>query len=402
MKKLLSCALALILVFAACVSLVSCGEIEAEPFEADVSVDTEGHALHYVEIKIKGYGTVSVTLDETVAPITVQNFLSLANNGYLNGTPFIRMQEGFVLQSGDASMSKTIKGEFNSNGWKNELSHKKGVLSMARTNDPDSASSQFFVMIDDYTGLDGEYAAFGWVTAGMNVIEALCADIKSTDFTEDYNGIYMGFLKESAYPIMESVTVVGNNGVEYKEPTPVDKNLPSEPFQAEVSVNTDGHTLHNVAIKIKYYGTVNLTLDETVAPITVQNFLKIARSGAYNGKTFLRLQHGFVIQGGAGASSETIKGEFSSNGIENNLLHKKGIISMARATNKNSATCQFFIMLDKSADLDGDYAAFGWVTSGMNIIEEISKDITKADYMNSSGFLYEYAQPIIESVTIIE
>jgi peptidyl-prolyl cis-trans isomerase B (cyclophilin B) len=59
-------------------------------------------------------------------------------------------------------------------------------------------------------------------------------------------------------------------------------------------------------------------------------------------------------------------------------------------------------MLDKSADLDGDYAAFGWVTSGMNIIEEISKDITKADYMNSSGFLYEYAQPIIESVTIIE
>ncbi len=209
LKKIAAAVLILALTLTA---LCSCGEMKAEPFDAEITVDTSTHTLHYVDITVKDYGTITVTLDETVAPITVNNFLNLVNSGFYNGLTVLRVQQGFVLQAGEnANASLTpIKGEFSSNGVENNLSHKKGILSMARTTEPDSATSQFFIMLDNAESiLDGGYAAFGWVSAGMNIVEAICSDLDAEDYLDDYYyGTYMGFLKDGHMPVIESMTVV--------------------------------------------------------------------------------------------------------------------------------------------------------------------------------------------------
>ena len=209
MKKIFSLALAVMML---CLCFTSCGAktIEAEPFDAEVSVDTTKHTLTKIEMVIENYGTVSLTLDATVAPITVENFVSLAERGFFDGLTITRIQQGFVLQGGQSDEYLSgIKGEFASNGVENDLLHKKGVISMARTTEPDSATSQFFIMLADNTDLDGDYAAFGWVTSGMNVIEAICADMTSDSYLDDYYyGTLMGFLNDEAMPIIKTVRIV--------------------------------------------------------------------------------------------------------------------------------------------------------------------------------------------------
>ena len=137
---------------------------------------------------------------------------------------------------------------------------------------------------------------------------------------------------------------------------------------------TNDNTLsgkYNVLMNIKDFGEIKLELDADVAPITVTNFIKLVNEGFYDGLTFHRVIDGFMIQGGdpdgdgTGGSKETIKGEFSSNGVTNNLSHKRGVISMARSNEMNSASSQFFIMHEDNTNLDGNYAAFGKVTSGI-------------------------------------
>ncbi len=209
MKKILSFALAVMML---CLCFTSCGEktIKAEPFNAVVSVDTTGHTLHHIEIVIKDYGTVTLALDETVAPITVKNFMGLAEKGFFDGLPITRVQRGFVLQGGQSQeYTPSIKGEFASNGFENKLSHTKGVISMARTEEPDSASSQFFIMLADNTGLDGDYAAFGWVTSGMNIIDAINEDITSDDYdTSNYRLYTMCFLKPESMLTIKTIKVI--------------------------------------------------------------------------------------------------------------------------------------------------------------------------------------------------
>lgn len=402
MKKLISLALALMLLCISVFALSSCGlELGAEPFDAAVSVDTEGHSLHYVEIVFKDYGTVKLTLDATVAPITVNNFLTLAESGYYNKSYIGRVQQGFVMQNAAGKGTSCIKGEFDSNGFENGLEHKKGVISMARNGySMNSASDQFFIMLSDYSRLDGEYAAFGWVTAGMNIIEEIAADIPDIAYRDN-----AGFLSEAYMPMIEAVRVVGNNGI----PSPYKKPVPptAEPFTPNISVDTEGHTLHTVEMSIKDIGKVTMVLDETVAPITVQNFLKLVNSGYYNGLSIIRVQSGFVAQLGDGAGTDSIKGEFSNNGVVNKLMHKKGILSMARTNDKDSASDQFFIMLATSSNLDGNYASFGWVTSGMNILEYIEDQVMfdhfTEDYNGyNMGFLKEQFQPVIEYIKVVE
>ena len=161
---------------------------------------------------IEGYRDVTILLDYKNAPITAAHFEKLAKEGSYDNTDFIRMQAGFVLQGGANSKStETIKGEFNSNGVKNNLKHKKGVVSMARSNDPDSASTQFFFVLSDsaQSSLDGNYAAFGTIIEGWDVVEKICSDInKNGGFTEDYYGVYMGFLKEENYIKIETVKII--------------------------------------------------------------------------------------------------------------------------------------------------------------------------------------------------
>ena len=156
---------------------------------------------------------------------------------------------------------------------------------------------------------------------------------------------------------------------------------------------------------MKDYGVIKLELDEGTAPITVANFIKLAQSGFYDGLTFHRIMDGFMIQGGdpqgngTGGSDEKIKGEFLQNGVDNPISHVKGVISMARAQDPDSASSQFFITVADATFLDGSYAAFGRVTEGMEIAEQIAKDARPVD---NNGTIPPEQQPVIESIVITD
>lgn len=132
-----------------------------------------------VQIEMADGGIIKIELDHNAAPITAKNFESLVSAGFYDGLIFHRVIAGFMIQGGDPTgtgmggSQKTIKGEFASNGVKNPISHKRGVISMARTNAPDSASSQFFICHANATFLDGQYAAFGHVIEGMDVVDRI-------------------------------------------------------------------------------------------------------------------------------------------------------------------------------------------------------------------------------------
>lgn len=179
---------------------------------------------------------------------------------------------------------------------------------------------------------------------------------------------------------------------------------PASPSQSAASPSgTLPAHLHHVEISIKDYGVIKLELDSSAAPLTVDNFLKLARQGFYSGLTFHRIMDGFMIQGGAPKSGspvpDTIKGEFASNGVKNPILHKAGVISMARAKNPDSASSQFFITVAAAPHLDGDYAAFGHVTEGLEVAQKIAKDAKPID---NNGTILPDQQPVIESVTVID
>lgn len=143
--------------------------------------------LHHAEIEVESYGTILLELDANIAPITVENFCTLAEDGFYDGLTFHRIIDGFMIQGGDPNgdgsggAESTITGEFSDNGIENSISHVRGTVSMARSDDPDSASSQFFIVQSDSTFLDGQYAAFGRVTDGMDVVDAICQAVKPKD-----------------------------------------------------------------------------------------------------------------------------------------------------------------------------------------------------------------------------
>lgn len=162
--------------------------------------------LHHVEINVKDYGTISVELDADAAPITVTNFIRLANEGFYDNLTFHRIITGFMIQGGDpegtgmGGADETIKGEFSANGVENSISHTRGVISMARSQSYDSASSQFFIVHEDSTYLDGQYAAFGHVTDGMEIVDQICADTP----VQDGNGTVLA----KDQPVIESIKVI--------------------------------------------------------------------------------------------------------------------------------------------------------------------------------------------------
>jgi peptidyl-prolyl cis-trans isomerase B (cyclophilin B) len=159
----------------------------------------------------------------------------------------------------------------------------------------------------------------------------------------------------------------------------------------------------NIEMNVKNYGIIELELDADQAPITVENFVNLVNQGFYNGLTFHRIMEGFMIQGGdplgngTGGSDNTIKGEFSSNGVNNTISHVRGTISMARSGNPNSASSQFFIVHEDSTFLDGNYAAFGHVTSGIEVVDKIATDAKPID---NNGTIPKDKQPIIEYIKV--
>ncbi len=178
MKKLIALFMALALAGCCLLSLSSCGkEGSADTSDSSGSLNSPVH----VEIEVTDYGVIKLELYPDIAPITVENFVNLAKSGFYDGLIFHRVIEGFMIQGGDpegtgfGGSGKTIKGEFSANGVKNDLLHERGVISMARSKANDSASSQFFICHETKPHLDGQYAAFGRVTEGMDVVDRIAA-----------------------------------------------------------------------------------------------------------------------------------------------------------------------------------------------------------------------------------
>ena len=181
---------------------------------------TEERDIKYVKMTVKDHGDIVLLLDATTAPVTVENFVKLVNEGFYNGLTFHRIIENFMIQGGDPLANGTggntdengeeinIKGEFSNNGHQNDISHKRGVISMARSGNPynpasayNTASSQFFICNADAPHLDGDYAAFGYVISGMSVVDSITAEgIKHTS-----NGVIND---KSKQPVITSITEI--------------------------------------------------------------------------------------------------------------------------------------------------------------------------------------------------
>ena len=159
----------------------------------------------YADIEIENYGTITVALDKTSAPVTVDNFINLAENGFYDGLTFHRIMEGFMMQGGDpkgdgsGGADSKIVGEFKQNGYENNISHTRGAISMARAMAYDSASSQFFIVHEDSTFLDGTYAGFGYVTEGMDIVDQICEEAVQTDNN--------GTIPKEAQPVIKTITI---------------------------------------------------------------------------------------------------------------------------------------------------------------------------------------------------
>ena len=203
MKKITALILLLatvILTLSSCgVKCLEVGEGECEYYETR---NTEGRDIRYAEMCVTGYGKIVLLLDRTTAPETVDNFISLAEDGFYDGLTFHRIMNNFMIQGGDPNgdgsggSKKTIKGEFDENGHPNDILHKKGVISMARSNAMDSASSQFFICNADAYELNGKYAAFGYVIAGLDVVDNITSSTLLALYY--YYGSYFNYWLTSA------------------------------------------------------------------------------------------------------------------------------------------------------------------------------------------------------------
>jgi len=213
----------------------------------EVTIDTS--LTYYADITIKDYGTITVLLDDETAPITVGNFVTLAESGFYDGLTFHRIMDGFMMQGGDPNGDGTggsetnIFGEFTSNGYDNPLSHTAGAISMARSSAYDSASSQFFIVHEDSTFLDGEYAVFGYVTddAGMAIVNAVCSDAQPTDDN--------GTIPADEQPVITSVIIrtEGEQNTETEADDTVNANSDETTGAEETDITIDDENTEDTA-----------------------------------------------------------------------------------------------------------------------------------------------------------
>lgn len=368
--------------------------------------------VYFAKIEVEDYGTITVQLDDEQAPKTVRNFIELSEKGFYDGTTFHRIISGFMIQGGAPRDGykrnvKYIKGEFADNGVQNNIRHTRGVISMARGVDYNSATTQFFIVQTESDHLDDKYAAFGYVVEGINVVDIICFNANPTDDN--------GSIKKESQPVIKTITIFKDEPIvvngDYddfwaegsKGDTSSDASSSESEFLTDLS---DFETTHEAVMTIKDIGTVKIALFGKEAPITVENFVNLANNGFYNGLSFHRIIEGFMMQGGdpngdgTGGSETAITGEFYDNGRTNRIPHLKGVISMARANDPNSASSQFFIVhKDNRESLDGKYAAFGVVTEGMDIVDKIC---SSAEPIDKEGLIAEEDRPVIESITINE
>ena len=237
MKKIISLIIATAMVFGCMMTLNSCEQMGTGACEYLDTRNIEGRDIKYVEMCISGYGKMVILLDATTAPETVANFISLVESGFYNGLTFHRIIIDFMIQGGDPNADGTgghtdangkeinIKGEFASNGHPNDISHLKGVISMARSDDPNSASSQFFICNANASkSLDGNYAAFGYVVEGISVVDKVTEDVFPKTAYADYYGSYEIDYYYGTYKYVVW-QYLGNGTVERKADQPVIKYI---------------------------------------------------------------------------------------------------------------------------------------------------------------------------------
>ena len=345
-------------------------EIDRTPVTGLELVTLSEEMTDYVLLDVRSYGKILIRLYPDVAPATVTNFKKLVSEKFYDGLIFHRVIENFMIQGGDpegtglGGSPDTIRGEFSSNGFENNLKHTRGVVSMARTNDPNSASSQFFICHQNYAYGNGNYAAFGYVVYGMDVVDQIA---KVSVNTND---------KPRTDVVIDSIRFAVVPDEALKQPAVSFESIDLRSIASLDAVTQADEATDFVKLEIEGFGTIIIRLYADVAPETVANFKKLVSENFYNGLTFHRVVKDFMIQGGAPQSDSrlpnAIPGEFSDNDFENNLKHLRGVVSMARSTNYNSATSQFFICHADFPNGNGRYAAFGYVIYGMDVVDAIA------------------------------
>lgn len=292
------------------------------------------------------------------APKHVEQFIRLARQGYYDGSAFFRVFANGLIQGGDpllrdAQTPRNLWGTGGLNLLASEFSdvkHDRGVVStVSIPNKPDSDGAQFFVCVSPQPALDGKYSVFGRVTEGMRVVEAISrVPVAPDQFT--------------ATPVrILKVTI--------------------EPKKKEPFADTPVSQLHRTVTMKTTLGTIKIQMEPDWAPNHVRNFLMLTDTGWYNGTAFHRVVKGFVAQGGADASRtatdaeppgarwvHTVKGEF-----RDDVKHVRGIVSMARGDDPDSASTSFFILLGDAPHLDGKYSAFGKVIDGLDVLDAFDK-----------------------------
>jgi peptidyl-prolyl cis-trans isomerase B (cyclophilin B) len=302
-------------------------------------------------------GTFRFEFFPDVAPKHVEQFIRLARQGYYDGSAFFRVFANGLIQGGDPLLKdpKTQRVLWGTGGLNllspefSDLKHQRGIIStVSIPNKPDSDGAQFFVCVSPQPALDGKYSAYGRVTEGMHVVEAI-----------------------SRVPVAQDEKT--------EKPVRILK-VTIEPKKKEPFADTSVAKLNRTVTMKTTLGTVKIQMQPDWAPETVRNFLTLTESGWYNGTAFHRVVKGFVAQGGMGDTRTTdgdapgdrwvhdIKGEF-----KDGVKHERGIVSMARGDDPNSAATSFFLVLGAATNLDGQYAAFGKVIEGMDILDAFDK-----------------------------
>ena len=303
-------------------------------------------------------GTFRFEFAPDKAPKHVEQFLKLAREGYYDGGAFHRMVANGIIQGGDPLLKdpKTARNLWGSGGLNllagefSDMKHERGVVSTVRIpNKPNSDGAQFFVCVSPQPVLDGQYSAFGRVTEGMDVVEKI------------------------------SQVPVGADGAAEKPVRILKVAIEKKKVQPYLNATVD--ELRKTVVMKTTVGTLKVQMEPDWAPNHVRNFLMLAETGWYNGTAFHRLIHGFMAQGGmpdtrAGGGGHPadrwvhpLKAEFRPD-----LKHVRGIVSMARTDDPDSATTSFFIMLGDAPHLDGKYTIFGRVVDGMDALDAFDKE----------------------------
>lgn len=293
----------------------------------------------------------------------VQQFISLARAGYYNGSAFHRVIKNGLIQGGDPLLKDpaTPRARWGTGGLNlitdefSDLKHTAGVVSAVRIPDkPNSGGTQFFICFSPQPQLDGRFSAFGRVTEGLDIVVV----ISQTEADEKQMALK---------PIrIRTITI---------EPKPV------EPFR-DASVNE----MRKEVLLRTSLGDITLALEPDLAPEHVRSFLKLVESGWYDRTAFHRIVPGFVIQGGLSSTRASgllhpadrwvhnLKGEFSQT-----RKHLRGVLSMARAEDPDSALTSFFIVLAPATNLDGKYSIFGKVVDGLEVLDRMEKSGLQGD-----------------------